>query len=1098
MTTTTVPTSPAATVIPAAPPAHPPGDLYAPEQELRLAVVMYGGVSLAIYMNGVAQELLNLVIATAPEPDRDDGTPQALLWPEAVLPGTARVYRKLGKIVGNKGLAGQPLGDALQRDQILQNEPVRTRFVIDILSGTSAGGINGIFLAKALANQQSMDLIQQLWISEGDFSRLLNDERSWKDNAKWAAGGSPESLLNSKRIYTALLDALQGMSPLATTYRDPRDEVSSPYVEELDLYVTTTDVCGLLTPIRLADRMVYERRYRNYFHFRYGFQDYEGAEYNDLQDRNSPFLAYSARCTSAFPFAFEPMSLGTAQPLSGYSDDDLKYWERFYADYLCAASNKRTDLPFENRYFIDGGCLDNKPFSYAIEALTWRRADVPVKRKLFYVEPSPAHPESSLDLPAGAKPDDPHATKPDALGSVNAGYMDLPRVENIQEDLRRLLERNRTVQRIEEVVAQVDQDVANLTVEEDVAAATDRWVSASLQELMKNEGPAYAAYHKLKVAAVTDTLAKMVACAAGLDPDSDDVLAVRMLVKAWRGRNFDETWGKEGCQVTHTKPKFLLSYDLDYRIRRLTFVRRKIDAAFRSASDLEERRRLRRTKRLINEVRRGMLRRHALLTTTDKANPLRETLDKTQKDLREALARAVVPPPPGEAGAASGVQPENAFETLVRKILGHPVHDDSNDTLVHDPEAEAGKFYELYADILAPVMVKLQALIDLPDQPFEVAGLEAGTPPEGLGTRAASKLARTLLTDSKGSGSDGCGVALLHYFETFEQYDKVIFPVMYGTNIGEPKVVEVIRVSPEDASRIYNQTTKRKSKLAGDSLGHFGGFLDALWREHDVLWGRLDGVERIIDGLAPELARGLRDSLVEEAHEAVLQEWFKQTPAEARQMLAEMKSAERPPVLPRVETDAPDQRPLTKAHVLRSAKVGAAEGLGPLPNKAAVDIAARSSKVVGRMMEDISWKHGLKHPWVSIPAKIGAAASHVVEVATPGSLKSLFTKHILVVIYLLEALLIAGGIVANNRYISAFGWQALGVTAAFNIVVFFLECYMSGWKVRPGLARLASYVIALFAVLALVTVVRHFGEDVVGYRKAIVKRVKEMLPGGRQ
>ena len=43
------------------------------ERELRLAVVMYGGVSLAVYMNGVTKELLNLVRATAPDyndPDR--------------------------------------------------------------------------------------------------------------------------------------------------------------------------------------------------------------------------------------------------------------------------------------------------------------------------------------------------------------------------------------------------------------------------------------------------------------------------------------------------------------------------------------------------------------------------------------------------------------------------------------------------------------------------------------------------------------------------------------------------------------------------------------------------------------------------------------------------------------------------------------------------------------------------------------------------------------------------------------------------------------------------------------------------------------------
>ena len=34
-------------------------------QEVRFAIVMYGGVSLAIYINGITQELLRLVRSTA-------------------------------------------------------------------------------------------------------------------------------------------------------------------------------------------------------------------------------------------------------------------------------------------------------------------------------------------------------------------------------------------------------------------------------------------------------------------------------------------------------------------------------------------------------------------------------------------------------------------------------------------------------------------------------------------------------------------------------------------------------------------------------------------------------------------------------------------------------------------------------------------------------------------------------------------------------------------------------------------------------------------------------------------------------------------------
>ena len=57
-------------------------------------------------------------------------------------------------------------------------DSIRTRFVVDTISGTSAGGINGIFLAKALANDQSIDDLQKLWIEEGAIERLVNDHES--------------------------------------------------------------------------------------------------------------------------------------------------------------------------------------------------------------------------------------------------------------------------------------------------------------------------------------------------------------------------------------------------------------------------------------------------------------------------------------------------------------------------------------------------------------------------------------------------------------------------------------------------------------------------------------------------------------------------------------------------------------------------------------------------------------------------------------------------------------------------------------------------------------------------------------------------------
>lgn len=60
---------------------------------MRFAVVMYGGISLAIYINGVAQELFDMVRATA---TNDDGSKLLVEEPES----TEKVYRKLGRLLG--------------------------------------------------------------------------------------------------------------------------------------------------------------------------------------------------------------------------------------------------------------------------------------------------------------------------------------------------------------------------------------------------------------------------------------------------------------------------------------------------------------------------------------------------------------------------------------------------------------------------------------------------------------------------------------------------------------------------------------------------------------------------------------------------------------------------------------------------------------------------------------------------------------------------------------------------------------------------------------------------------------------------------------
>src|SRR5690242_5482946 len=74
-------------------------------KEVRFAVVMYGGVSLAIYINGVAQEMLRLVRSTSASVD--DGSGGRSPVPADELKGTERVYRRLSYLLSDPQLLNE-------------------------------------------------------------------------------------------------------------------------------------------------------------------------------------------------------------------------------------------------------------------------------------------------------------------------------------------------------------------------------------------------------------------------------------------------------------------------------------------------------------------------------------------------------------------------------------------------------------------------------------------------------------------------------------------------------------------------------------------------------------------------------------------------------------------------------------------------------------------------------------------------------------------------------------------------------------------------------------------------------------------------------
>jgi hypothetical protein len=174
--------------------------------------------------------------------------------------------------------------------------------------------------------------------------------------------------------------------------------------------------------------------------------------------------------------------------------------------------------------------------------LSQRSSELPVARKLVYIEPSPEEPDTrSTEVP------------PSFLRNTLDALITLPREETIREDLQRVIERNRLIERVREITAHVEDDVKEFIGRVGGAEYQRR----TLADEIRDRGPGYAGYHRLKVRAVTDELAAMLG-----QPASD--------VDAWRRAHYSER------DPEHSESTFLLEYDLGYRERRLRFLLRKL------------------------------------------------------------------------------------------------------------------------------------------------------------------------------------------------------------------------------------------------------------------------------------------------------------------------------------------------------------------------------------------------------------------------------------------------------------------------------------------------------------------------------------------
>ncbi|CNN08802.1 transmembrane protein [Mycobacterium tuberculosis] len=182
-----------------------PSPVTALTQELRFATTMTGGVSLAIWMAGVTREI-NL-LAQASQWRRLGGTfpTNSQLTNESAA--SLRLYAQLIDLL----------------DMVVD---------VDILSGTSAGGINAALLASSRVTGSDLGGIRDLWLDLGALTELLRDPRDKK---------TPSLLYGDERIFAALAKRLP---KLATGPFPPTTFPEAARTPSTTLYITTTLLAG--------------------------------------------------------------------------------------------------------------------------------------------------------------------------------------------------------------------------------------------------------------------------------------------------------------------------------------------------------------------------------------------------------------------------------------------------------------------------------------------------------------------------------------------------------------------------------------------------------------------------------------------------------------------------------------------------------------------------------------------------------------------------------------------------------------------------------------------------------------------------------------
>lgn len=538
------------------------------QKELRIALVCYGGISLAVYMHGVTKELWKLARAS-----------RAFHADQAVTSPVEQVYAALLK-------------------RITADHGLKLRVLPDILTGASAGGINAVFLAQAIHSGQSLEPLTRLWLENADVEQLVDPEaRPWSRAAKlWAmpivwfllrrpdnavtASVAPETRAEVRRKVSGLIRSRWFEPPFSgpgfskmiheALVAMAEGEAGAPLLppgHPLDLWVTATDFRGHKELLRLNSPAVIEESEHR---LPIGFRSHVPVEAGRSL-ANACELTFAARATASFPGAFPPLRLAEIDELAancgGWPSRDA-FLRRIMPGHVEQGTAEKVSL-------VDGSVLVNRPFASAIAALGARPVQREVDRRIVYIDPRPNR-RSALDR---------DASQPVGFfGAILGALSTIPREQPIRDNLQAIERQSYEAQKLHrmvealrpEVEAEVDKLFGHtLFLNRPTPARLGQWRAKAQQAAAEEASFAFHSYAQAKMAGIVDRLAGLITSAApGMDAGNVEAVsrALRLELDA-RGLS---SLSARGGGASAEAVAFLRAHDLTFRIRRLRLLARRI------------------------------------------------------------------------------------------------------------------------------------------------------------------------------------------------------------------------------------------------------------------------------------------------------------------------------------------------------------------------------------------------------------------------------------------------------------------------------------------------------------------------------------------